>query len=273
MNSDLLVANRILGPKQAGYLAVVLQLTAMVRMLVDLTGSILSPVAVAYASRDDVGGLRDFTLRSTKYLGLVIALPAGVLAGAAGSLLPVWLGAEFDGLAGLVAVAMLGLVVTLPLTSLGSVFLATNTVGASSLANLSMGVIQVALGLLLSSLTPLRLYGIVIAGIIAMGARNTFLALRARTLLRCRGRTLMGAQSPGIAAAAIAALGARIVLELWPNPGSIAAIVACAIGGAAWGIVTFISIVSHRGDKGFLVAFLPHRMRGRMGTTAMSGEA
>jgi len=123
-------------------------------------------------ARGDLDGLAEYLNRAIKFVGLVIALPIGLICGFSGPLLNLWLGPSFRNLGVLLFVMCVHLCINLALYPLYAVPLAANRVKIPGLVTLGVGLGNLALALLLTRVFGWGLYGLAGAGAIMLTARH-----------------------------------------------------------------------------------------------------
>jgi len=92
LNIDLVVANLVFGALVAGRYGAVIIFSALLRGMVGTVSGVLEPIVLTLYAQNNFSGLARFCRLSTKFTGLAIALPVGLLCGLAKPLLTVWLG-------------------------------------------------------------------------------------------------------------------------------------------------------------------------------------
>ena len=95
---DLLLANRLFGAELAGKYAALLALPMLIQTLGATIGAVFNPTVVYYYARKDIDGLVTYLRRAIKCLGLMLALPIGLMCGLSEPLLRLWLGPAFGAL-------------------------------------------------------------------------------------------------------------------------------------------------------------------------------
>ena len=100
---DLLVVNRMFGPDAGGRYAAVAQWSALLRTLVGVVAGLFCPTMLYYYARHDIDGLSRYGRQAVKLVGLMMALPIGLICGLSTPLLQTWLGPKFADLAWLMS--------------------------------------------------------------------------------------------------------------------------------------------------------------------------
>jgi len=218
---DLVLVNVMVGADATGYYAPVLQWSLLLRSITSLVSGVLAPTIIGFYARGDTEGLVGLTKRAVKLLGLAIALPIGLLCGLAPSLLQVWLGPSFVQLRPLVWLMIAPLSVNLAVLPVLSVNIAVNKMLWPGVVTLAMGIGNLALAIWLAGSAGYGMYGVAIAGAIALTLKNaTFSPLYAARILRAPPLAFVGAMVPALPAAALVAgaaatIGALVEIDNW----------------------------------------------------------
>ncbi|NLN89376.1 MAG: lipopolysaccharide biosynthesis protein [candidate division WS1 bacterium] len=211
--SDLLVANVVLGAHSGGLYAPVVQLVAVVRAMASTITATITPTLATAHGREDSARLRRLATDSVTVLGLVVALPAGLVAGLSPWLLDAWLGPRFAGVAPMLALASACLVINIAVGPFWALFHATNRLSGHGIATIASGVVSIALSFVLAGPAGLGLWGIAVAGALVMAAKNAiWTPWYAAIVLKQPNGTFMPCLSPGIVS----------VLVLWVLSGATA---------------------------------------------------
>lgn len=217
LNIDLVVANRLFGPEQSGKYAAVLQLPFLIRSLSVAVAGVFAPTTFQIYARDDIAGLVAYLRRSVKFVGLVMALPIGLICGFGEPLLRLWLGPAFGGFALLLAVMTSHLCINLAMYPLYPLPLAVNRVKVPGVVTLLVGVGNLVLALFLAGPMGWGLYGIAAAGAITLTVRHLlFTPLYSAHILKQPWTTFYKGV-PGFVLATLGIAGlCRATLWLWP---------------------------------------------------------
>ena len=217
LNIDLLVANRLFGAERGGQYAAVLQLPALLRSLSIAVGGIFAPTMFHIYARGELEELVAYLNRGIKFVGLVMALPIGLVCGFSEPLLRLWLGPGFSSLAPLLFLMAIHLCINLTMYPLYAVPLAADRVRTPGLVTLAIGVANLALALFLCGVAGWGLYGLAAAGAITLTIRHLlFTPLYSAHILKQPYVTFYR-QLPGAVLATGGIIGlCRLVLARWP---------------------------------------------------------
>ncbi|WP_235676722.1 MULTISPECIES: MATE family efflux transporter [Bacillus cereus group] len=169
---DLLVANLMLGAEMAGKYSAVIQFPLLLRTVATTIAAVFAPIIITHYANNRMDELKYYSNQAVRLNGLILSLPAALLCGAGGALLRVWLGQEFEEMKWLLIINSLYLVIALGVMPLFHIATAVNKLKLPALATLGLGILNLVLAILLSGPAGLGLYGIAIAGAIALVAKN-----------------------------------------------------------------------------------------------------
>jgi len=228
INIDLVLANTLLGSFAAGRYAPLLQWVTLLRTLgLTLAGILAPPIVVRYAQGDEDGLLR-LLGQASKFLGLIVALPAGLMCGFARPLLGTWLGPSFQDLAHLTWWLVLPLCIEAAQYHFSSVWIAADRIRVISLLTVASGAAYVGFAILLTAKFHWGLYGIAVASALASILRNGVISPVYTATLTNRPRWSLAINAyktllSSLAFAAIAALSsASLVSRSWLRLGLVA---------------------------------------------------
>jgi len=213
---DLLVANRLFGAELAGKYAAVLALPLLIRTLGATVGAVFSPTATYYFARQDIDGLVLYMGRAVKCLGLMLALPIGLMCAFSEPLLRLWLGPTFGELSPLLFLMASHLCVNMAINPLLGLQITTDRMKVPGLVTLVMGLGNLGLALLLAGPMGWGLYGIAAAGAIMLTLRSVcFTPLYTAHVLGKPRFTFLRGQVPIVAVTVVTILLGRAVAGIW----------------------------------------------------------
>lgn len=196
---DLLLANKFLGPIQAGNYAVVIQWNSLLRAFAGMLSGVLTPIVMIYYARGEIDKLISMLKVGIKLMGIFLAIPIGIIVALSGEILEAWLGADFRHLSFLMSLSILPLLINVSVLPLLSVNISYNRVKVPGLVTLFLGVVNLLLSLVLILYTDLKLYGLVIAGGIVLTMKNSlFVPIYAAYILDIKKSTFIKYQFIGL---------------------------------------------------------------------------
>jgi membrane protein EpsK len=172
------------GTEAGGRYAAVLQWSMLLRTIAMTVAAIFGPTILYFYARNDIEGMVQYSRRAVKFIGLVVALPAGLISGFAPSLLRIWLGESFVDLAPLMVLMTLPLAINLAYLPLHNISTALARVRVPGIVQLFSGALNLGLAIALCHVPGWGLYGVATAGIVVLILRSvTFTPIYASYLL------------------------------------------------------------------------------------------
>jgi membrane protein EpsK len=172
LSIDLVVVNKMLGSEACGKYGAVMLWSTMLRSLAGVMAVVFGPTIISLYGRKDTPGLVAYSRKAIKFVGLMIALPIGLICGFAQPLLRIWLGPAFGPLAPLMVLMSIHLCVNLAVSPLFNIQVAANHVRLPGILTCVMGVGNLGLALLLTGPVGWGMYGVAAAGAIMLTAKN-----------------------------------------------------------------------------------------------------
>ncbi len=172
LNIDLLVANKLFGPLESGRYASVMQWSALLRNFGTVVAGIFGPTIIAYYAKNEMERLIGYSRKAVKIVGLVVALPVGLICGFSKPLLTVWLGPDFAILAPLMSLMTFHLCLNLGYLPLHSICMATNRLKVPAILQVVIGFLNLFLAIFLAKFFNMGLYGIALAGVVVLSLKN-----------------------------------------------------------------------------------------------------
>ena len=217
LNIDLVLANRLFGAEAGGQYAAVLQLPYLLTSLSLAVGGIFPPTTYQLYARGDIGALVSYLKRSIRFLGLVMAVPIGLICGFSEPLLRLWLGPSFGRFAPLLGLLTIYMCLTVAMYPLYAVPMAANRVKGQGLVTLAVGVGNLVLALFLAGPVGWGLYGLAAAGAISMTVRYVlFIPMYAAHILKQPIVTFLRSTLLISLTTGAVIVMARLILTRWP---------------------------------------------------------
>ncbi len=257
LNIDLIIVNLYFGAEKAGRYGAVLQLSAYLRTLANMLVGVLTPTILAKYAENDWAGMNRISAQSVKLIGIVIAIPIGLLCGLSKSFLTIWLGSSFQASALLLVALTVHLSINLAVLSLFPIQLALNKVRWPGLVTFGMGVANIGLAIGLARWGGWGVIGVAVAGAITLTLKNAiFTPIYSAAIQRLPWWTFLSVMMHGLVGTIALAIVAHSLSILWAidswtklvTAGSILSILYC-------GIVYFFGL--NRNDRASLRSFIP----------------
>jgi membrane protein EpsK len=172
LQSDILVINYFKGAELSGIYAVLLQWSFLIRALVAIIAGVIGPLVLNLYAKKEVHQLRKITVFSTKILGLFTVLISSVLIYFAKDILYIWIGQDFVQYKWVFILLLVHLGYNLSVSAISNLNVAYNKVKIPGIVTLITGLLNIVLGIILLVYTNLGLYGIAIAGLVALTIKN-----------------------------------------------------------------------------------------------------
>ncbi len=213
---DLLIVNRMFGPTAGGRYAAALQWSNLLRTIATVAAAVFVPTILYYYANRNIDGLMAYSRRAVKLVGLIVALPIGLVCGLSRPLLTTWLGPEFTDLSWLLVLLTLHMAITLPQAPLYSIFTAANRVRTPAVFTIVLGLGNLALAIFLAGPMGWGLYGVAVAGTGMFLLKNTlFVPVYAAIVLGRKPLSLLKEIMPISAAAAVIVAGGGTCQLVW----------------------------------------------------------
>ena len=169
---DLIVINVFFGSTQTGEYSAVLQWSTLLRSVSSVFVGVLGPMIMISYAKGYMDKIIKISTISVKMLGLLMAIPIGIIAGLAAPLLTVWLGESFAHLAPLMWLMILPLTINLAILPLFNVQVALNQVKIPGLFSLFIGIGNLLLTLLFVKIFDIGIYSVALASAIMLIIKN-----------------------------------------------------------------------------------------------------
>ncbi len=258
---NLIIINALFGSDMTGRYGSLLVFPTLIETMTEALSKVLSPLIIARYAVGDIEGMRRISHSSVRILGLVLALPVGLLCGLAQPTLGLWLGHEYMGLDVLLVLLVGHLSFNLAIRPLAYVATAYNRVRAPGLATFAFGILNVFLALFFARWCGWGAAGVAAASAVTWTVKNVgFLSGYTASLMGLSWWTFYAPVTVGcIGAGAVAAAGRVVLLFWWPTSWITLACLGAAIAGGYAGFVYFM--VLSRSDREFIWSHMT-RVRG-----------
>jgi membrane protein EpsK len=173
LNSDLFMANQLLGPTIGGEYGSLVLIPQTIRVFVSTLSSTVSPVQMEKFANGYTGEVTYISRGTVKILSIFLAIIIGSLCGFSKELLNIWLGNDFVHLQNLLILLLIPLFFTLPFQPLFQLQIAYKKVKLPAIAVLTFGVMNIALAFLFIKVFHLGAEGIALAFGISYSIRTT----------------------------------------------------------------------------------------------------
>ena len=174
LNISIVVINLFLGPTQCGRYASIAQLSTLLALFGVALTNLFTPLAYDHIAKNNIKILVEQLSRITKILGLIIALPVGLLCGLSVPILRRWLGVSFVALLPLVLLLLVPCQVGISTRPTIAVFEGFNKVKLPAIATLIGGILNLLISILLIKYTSLGIFGVGLSFCLCVVAKDQF---------------------------------------------------------------------------------------------------
>ena len=241
LSTELLVVNYMTDEVSAGLYAASIQIPALIRTTMLTLGAVFGPTILALYAKGDIAASRAATGNAVKTVGLIAALPAGIVFATAPLILELWLGKAFVPYAAVLQLGMVASVAHVVPKPMHDLALATGRLWFPAVLRVGALIFYLLLALVLFKTTSLGLTSVALALAIGMAAPE--LLLMAPFVSRAaQGSALYFLKPVAIVVAAIGACWAicRAML-LWWTPATLTELcLFCAAVAPLYGAVALV---------------------------------
>jgi len=165
-NIDLYMVNFLLGTKEMGEYAIILQVIILFKTLSTLLLGVISPIVIYYYANKSYEKLKTIILLSSKLITIVMMTLVLFVIFFSQILLKFWLGDMFVYLYPLLSFSLLFLIFSIPAISLFQINVVYNRVKLPAILTLILGILNIIGVYILLSYTQMGLWGVVIAKLV-----------------------------------------------------------------------------------------------------------
>lgn len=173
LNSELIVVNLLYGSEATGKYGALLIISTIIRTIAQLMSSSVSPSIMDRYARGESEGVVRVICSSTRIIGIVMALPIGIVCGLAAPIMRMWLGEGYASLAPILVILCAHLCINTTILPLFPAQLMLKKVKVPAIATCATGVISILLAIFLGHpRLNLGLTGIALAAAAGFTLRN-----------------------------------------------------------------------------------------------------
>jgi O-antigen/teichoic acid export membrane protein len=259
--TDLVVVNILFGAMAAGEYAIAFQWVILLRVILGVFASILTPIVLHYFAQDNLDLVIRILISSVKIMGLIMALFIGLICGCAPQLLTLWVGSQFAFLAPLIILLTFHWAYNSSTFPLQSLYIILNKLKIPGIVTLLLGVLDVILAITLSSFTGWGYYGVAAAAVVSLTLKNTFFyPLYSAKIAQKPWHTFFKPIIPGLAGLVGVAVASYILINAISGP----VLFTLAVTGITISIVYAIIIIRfvlNRFERDILASYLPEKVK------------
>ncbi|MCW3464661.1 oligosaccharide flippase family protein [Chitinophaga nivalis] len=172
INIDIILLNYYYGATATGEFSTVAQWHTLLRAFAGVFVAIFTPVVYKYYADNDFSNLLKFSRYTVVAMGVVLAIPIGIIVGYADIILRLWVGEQFVRFYPLMILLTGHLIFNLsvlPILSINSVY---NKVKIPGITSFLCGILNLVLGVLIIRFFDLGIYSVAIASAVLLTLKN-----------------------------------------------------------------------------------------------------
>lgn len=235
LSTPLPLVSHLTDERATGSYAASIQIAVLARSALLSLSVVFGPQIMAYYSEGDVAGARREAIDALRWLGIIAALPAGIVMAAAPMILGIWLGSPYADYATVLRFEIVSSVLLVAALPMHTLALCADRVGWPSIIRALSAICQIGLALALFHFTTLGLASVAAAlTMVLILADFLFMALYSAHIT---GAPRTAFLAPYVAIAAFTALAAGmsgLVLMVWTPRTLVELVVFGGIIGAAY---------------------------------------
>lgn len=264
LNTELFIVNLLYGANATGRYGAILLFPATIRSAAQIISSTLAPPVMERYARNDMEGVIRIVSRAVRLLGVLMALPLGLICGFSAPLIKIWLGPEFVDLHLILIVLTAHLCVNITILPLFPLQVMVKKVRVPGLVTLVMGIVNVLLAVILGNPElGLGILGIAMAGAIVLSLKNAiFTPAYGAHILNKSKLIFFPSMLPGIMGFAILVISIIILLNIVEIKNLFQLLVSFTSVSLGYFFITW-SFVLSRQDKTWLLSLIPNSRRDR----------
>jgi membrane protein EpsK len=259
LSTELILVNKLCGSEAAGQYAVIFPWVILLRAMVDMVSSTLTPMYFTYYAKREIENIVVLLKKSIKFLGLALAAPIGAICGFAPSLLSIWVGKNFAGLSPLMWLLIGHLIVSLAIMPVFAIQVTFKKVHLPAIVTLLMGMTGIIMAPFFVQKLGWGMYGVAFSMVTAYLLRNIcFSSLYVAKILNVKWYVFLVSLVPGILSM-LAVSAISFILNYFLKPKDWSELIFC--GGMVCVIYLLVAarlILTHE-DREILLSLIPTR--------------
>lgn len=164
----LIIVNKFYGDIAGTHYYLALMWPGLIFGIATLITTVFTPMIYSYYSKNDITGLIQFTTITTRLIGIIMALPIGLVFIFIPWLFTFWVGSEYIFLTPLVWILLLPVIIQCQTSCINTIPTAFLRAKIQALGVVSTGVLNIVLALILTNLGNMGINGIAIANVISL---------------------------------------------------------------------------------------------------------
>ena len=258
---DLIAVNLLFGATASGEYAVVFMWVILIRGIAVTLSGVLNPMILTYYAKHELNQIIQLSKSAVKGLGLLIALPIGLICGFAPHILTLWVGPQFSHLAPLMWVLVLPLIISLCILPLFAINVAFNKVRIPGLVTIFMGIANVILIFNLPLIMGWGFYGVAFVGAFMLSLKSgLFTPWYAAKLMDISSSVFIKSMISGILATLIIAGLTAIIGKYLVIPSLLILAIFCGLISLGYFVILWYFGLNQR-ERELLTYYIPEKTR------------
>jgi len=254
-----ILINLFLGPEQVGRYGPIAQWVTLLLALGAALSNVFTPIAFEYIAQKRIDALALQMRRSTKFLGLIMGLPIGLLCGLSTPLLERWLGEDFADLGPLMWLLIGPWIITITFKPVFSIYRGLNRVKLPAIVAFAIGLVNVVLTILLLNYTDLGIYGVALSLMLCLVGKDLFFTPVYASIITDQPKTIFIREIiPSLIMTAILSLGA-LALSLKYDLASIPSLLIVSAVLSAIYVPLCYFVVMNKEERELLISLILRR--------------
>ncbi len=256
LESDLIIINLITNAEMVGLYAIVVQWVIFLRTLTPAISKSFSPIVISLIAENKISELTFYAKRAVKFMGIILALPIGLLTGLSTPLLTVWLGPSFTQLGPLMKLLIFPQIIFLAVNPLYFINRGMNKVKMPALVTFGGGILNVIVSMVMLKYSLWGLYAVAGATVLAFMLRSIgFTPVYTATMLKEKWHHFLPGLLPGLFLALAVSLLSFGVASRYDLPSYGHLITVGSIAGLIYCPFCFF-LVLNQNERQFIISLL-----------------
>lgn len=257
LNTELFIVNFLCGADETGKYGALLIIPTTLRSAAQLISNSLTPPMMDRYAKGDIEGVIRYVCRVSRLMGLLMALPLGLVCGFSVPLLKIWLSPEFVNISIVLVILTAHLCVNLTVMPIFTPQIMLKKVKIPGIITLVMGIINVILAVILGQpKLGFGLIGIALAGAIVLTLKNAiFMPLYGAHILKRNKMLFFPSLYVGVIGFLIIVASISIILRIVEITNIFQLLLAFASVSLGYSVMAWFFIMN-REDKDWLLSQL-----------------
>ena len=172
---DLIIVNRLFGAVYTGWYGLAFFFPSRIRFLAGTFSGLVSPILIKYYAANDIEGMLNTANRAIRMIGIIFALPVGLICGFYKSIFLLWIGKSYIWLFNLAVILTIHVSLNTSSYILSAVLSAINKVKIPSLMSIFFALVNIPLAIALGhpNLLNMGMVGVALSSLLTLTINNS----------------------------------------------------------------------------------------------------